>query len=123
MFPEKPKNKKMVYLDNAATTPMDSVVFSAMSKYLKKEYGNPSTLYSIGVMAKEKMENARKQVANVLFTQPDAIIFTGGGTESINLALLGFARKHKRKRQTYYYHQSGTSCGFAYFTTIGKRRL
>lgn len=97
MFPIKPKIKKQVYLDNAATTPMEPGVFKVMSQYLKKEYGNPSTLYSIGVKAKKTIENARKQVADVLFTQPDAIIFTGGGTESINLALLGLARKHKEK--------------------------
>lgn len=97
MFPIKPKTKKQVYLDNAATTPIDPVVFKVMSQYLKTEYGNPSTLYAIGVKAKEVIENARKQVADVLFTQPDAIIFTSGGTESINLALLGFARKHKEK--------------------------
>lgn len=97
MFPKRPKNKRVVYLDNAATTPMDPKVISVVSNYLKKEYGNPSTLYSIGVAAKEKMENARKKVADILFTQPDTIIFTNGGTESINLALLGCARKHKSK--------------------------
>lgn len=97
MFPKKSKNKKIVYLDNAATTPLDADVFKTMSNCLKKEYGNPATLYSIGVSAKTKMENARKKMADILFTQPDAIIFTNGGTESINLALLGFARRHLEK--------------------------
>lgn len=97
MFPPKSKNKKLVYLDNAAATPVDRQVADIMYRHLKNDYGNPSTLYSVGVAAKKEMEKARKKVADILFTQPDGIIFTGGGTESVNLALLGAAHRHKEK--------------------------
>ena len=92
MFPKKPNKIKPVYLDNAAATPTDLTVVKAMKK---AGYYNPSALYAGAVKEREKIDRARYEVAQVLGTQPDTIIFTGSGTESINLALLGTARKHK----------------------------
>jgi len=95
MFPQEPKNKKIVYLDNAAATSCSRDVFDAMKPYFQEKYGNPSAFYSIGVTARKAIEDSRKTVADLLHAQPDTIIFTSGGTESINLGILGFARKHK----------------------------
>jgi cysteine desulfurase len=83
------KMKKQIYLDNAATTPVDSEVLKAMLPYLKEKFGNPSSIHSLGQEAKEAMENARKQVASVINASPEEIIFTSGGTEADNLALKG----------------------------------
>lgn len=92
MFFNKPQ--KTIYLDHAATTPIDECVLAAMLPYMKEQYGNPSALYKKGVETKQAIESARKQVADVLFTQPDTITFTGSATESNNMALFGVARAH-----------------------------
>ncbi len=80
---------KRIYLDNSATTPVDKRVEKAMRPYLRKEFGNPSALYKEGVMAKGAVELSRRTVAESLSAQPDEIIFTGSGTESDNLAIMG----------------------------------
>jgi len=87
-----------VYLDHAAAAPLDSRVLAAMRPWLTKNFANPSALYAAAVAAREAIEQARKKVADILFTQPDTIIFTSGGTESINLALQGVARKHENTK-------------------------
>ncbi len=86
-----------IYLDNAATTPLDPRVFEAMAPYYLKGYGNPSSLHSFGADARDAVEGARAKVAKTLHTRPESIIFTSGGTESNNLALKGiaFANRHK----------------------------
>lgn len=89
MFPPLPKKKKIIYLDHAAATPMDEKVLKAMKPYFSVDFANPSSLYSLGVRAKNAVENARKKIADILFTQPDTIYFTSGGTESNNLAIIG----------------------------------
>lgn len=81
-----------VYLDYAATTPVDPRVMAAMEPYGETEYGNPSSLYRAGRRAKDALDGARATVARLLHARPEEIIFTGGGTESINLALFGTAR-------------------------------
>lgn len=78
-----------IYLDYAATTPTDPRVVQAMQKYWSEEYGNPSSLYALGQSAKQAINHSRQTVAKFLNCSPDEIIFTGGGTESINLALKG----------------------------------
>ena len=88
------KKKKTVYLDHAAATPMDPSVQKAMAPYQMEYFGNPSALYSLGVASKKALETARESVANFLSVTPDTIFFTRGGTESINMAILGAARKH-----------------------------
>lgn len=78
---------KNVYLDNAATTPLDSAVLEAMLPYLKTHFGNPSSTYSFGRKAKKALEESRKTVADLLNAEPKQIIFTSGGTEADNLIL------------------------------------
>jgi len=81
-----------VYLDNAATTPMDPRVLEAMLPHLGERRGNPSSLHSSGAAAREAVEDARESLASLLGASPEEISFTGGGTESDNLAVLGLAR-------------------------------
>ncbi len=84
--------KRKIYLDYAATTPIDAGVFKAMSPYLKEEYGNPSSIYSLGERAEMAIEKARKNVADFLKCQPEEIIFTGSATEANNLAIKGLIK-------------------------------
>lgn len=86
-----------MYLDNSATTEISKEVLSAMEPYLKENFGNPSTLYSIGRESKKALELARKQVADSINAKTDEIIFTSGGSESDNLAIKGIAFKLKSK--------------------------
>lgn len=83
-----------VYLDHAATTYLDPRVKESMEPYWSEEYGNPSSLYRKGRRAKEALDNARQTVARILNCRPEEIIFTGGGTEAINLAIFGAARSY-----------------------------
>ncbi len=86
-----------IYLDHAATTPMDPRVYEAMKPYCMEEFGNPSSICKRGQQAKNALEQARLTVSNLLGANPEEIIFTSGGTESDNLALLGVARANKHK--------------------------
>lgn len=76
-----------IYLDNAATTPMDPLVIEAMLPYLQSHFGNPSSIYSFGREARTAIENSRKTVARILKASPGEIFFTSGGTESDNTAI------------------------------------
>jgi cysteine desulfurase len=89
--------KRLVYLDHAATTLLDPEVFLAMKPYFAQNFGNPSSLYKLGVEAYKAIENSRKTIAHILHALPDTIIFTSGGTESANMAILGIARAHKKQ--------------------------
>ncbi|MCA9863848.1 MAG: cysteine desulfurase family protein [Thermomicrobiales bacterium] len=80
-----------VYLDHAATTPLDPVVLAAMEPYLTAAYGNPSSLYRLGQEARAAVDTARAQAASVLGCAPGEVLFTSGATESNNLALRGAA--------------------------------
>ena len=77
-----------VYLDNAATTPLDKEVFEAMTPYLLDHFGNPSSHHQHGREAKVAIETCRATIANLLNALPEEIIFTGGGTEADNTAIL-----------------------------------
>src|SRR3989338_4813245 len=92
------KNNSMnpIYLDHASTTPVDPAVLKAMQPYYNKIYANPSSIHAAGQEAKEAVEEARKKVAEILHCLPEEIIFTSGGTESINLALKGIALPKKK---------------------------
>jgi cysteine desulfurase len=81
-----------VYLDNAATTPVDPQVLEAMLPHLGGRRGNPSSLHASGAAAREAVEEAREPVAELIGAAPDEICFTSGGTEADNLAILGLAR-------------------------------
>jgi len=78
-----------IYLDNAATTPLDPRVREAMLPYLEEVYGNPSSLHWAGRQAREAVSKARARVADLLHARPGEIVFTASGTESSNLALIG----------------------------------
>ncbi len=80
---------KRIYLDYAATTPVDAKVLAAMKLYFSQKFGNPMSIHSFGQEAREAVEKARKQVADFLRCDPDEIIFTSGATESNNLAIKG----------------------------------
>jgi len=77
----------MIYLDHNATTPIDERVLDAMLPFLTTFYGNPSSLYRQGRVARSAIETAREQVASLVGAQPAQVIFTSGGTEANNLAL------------------------------------
>jgi cysteine desulfurase len=80
---------KKIYLDNSATTPLDRKVISAMKKYWRKSFGNPSSIHKMGVEAKNVLEKARKVIADFLNAHDREIVFTSGGTEANNLAIFG----------------------------------
>ncbi len=79
----------MIYMDHAATTPVDEAVLAAMKPYFTEHFGNPSSIYSLGRDAKEAVNEAREEIANLLGAKSSEIIFTSGATESNNLALKG----------------------------------
>ena len=86
-----------VYADNAATTAMSQTAIRAMLPYMDKVYGNPSSLHSVGQEAKEALEKARETVAKHLGCTPREIIFTSGGSEADNQAIISAARFGARK--------------------------
>lgn len=81
-----------IYLDHAAATPLDERVLHEMLPYLTSEYGNPSSLHYFGQKARSAVQHARSQVAHGLGAAPEDIVFTSGGTEADNLAILGYLR-------------------------------
>lgn len=89
-------NKK-IYLDYAAMTPIDSEVLEKMQDYYSFDFGNPSSMYRSGRLAKAEIFKARKIIAQNINARPEEIIFTGSGTESDNLAIFGVAQKYKDK--------------------------
>ena len=88
-----------VYADNAATTAMSQVAIDAMLPYFNKVYGNPSSLHSVGQEAKEALDAARATVAECLGCEPREIIFTSGGSEADNQAIISAARFGARKNK------------------------
>jgi cysteine desulfurase len=82
------KHQPIIYLDNNATTQVDPRVFEAMLPWLRDEYGNPSSVYSMGKRAARALDTAREQVASLINCAPDELIFTSCGSESINSAIL-----------------------------------
>ena len=86
-----------IYMDNAATTPVNTEVLKEMYPMFKDNFGNPSTIYSIGKRAKEKIENSRKLVAKALGANAKEIFFTSCGTESDNWAIKGAAFEGLKK--------------------------
>jgi len=95
---------KRVYMDYAATTPIDKEVIKEMLPYFDKYYGNASSIHSFGRDAFDAVEKAREQVADLLSSDAEEIIFTSGGTESDNLAIKGAAYYNKEKRGSKGYH-------------------
>ncbi len=83
----------MIYLDYNATTPLAPEALVAMRPFLEQHHGNPSSIHSAGRIARAAIDDARDRIARLLGAKPHEIIFTGGGTESDNLAILGLARQ------------------------------
>jgi len=90
---------KKVYLDYAATTPIDPAVFKAMSAFLKKDFGNPSSVHSFGQKARSAVEESRQKIAGFLGCSGQEVIFTGSATEADNLSIKGLV-KGVKPRQT-----------------------
>lgn len=88
---------QIIYLDHAATTPLDPEVFAAMEPWFTEHYGNPSSSYTLGYDARKTVDIARSTIAEVLNCSPQEIIFTAGGTESDNIAVFGVARQAQKK--------------------------
>ena len=83
---------RKIYLDNAATTPLDPEVLDAMLPYMKEHHGNPSAIHSFGRTTRAAVETSRRKVAELLNCAPGEIIFTSGGTEADNMAINGSVR-------------------------------
>ena len=86
-----------IYADHAATTAMSEAAIEAMTRCMREEYGNPSSLYRIGQQAKEVLEQAREEVASVIGALPREIYFTSGGSEADNQAIRSAALAGKKK--------------------------
>ena len=87
----------MIYLDHNATTPLSPAVLDAMRPYLERWHGNPSSIHAAGREVRAAIDDARDRLAKLLGARPHEIIFTGGGTEADNLAIIGLARKNAER--------------------------
>jgi cysteine desulfurase len=89
---------RLIYLDNAATTPLHPRALEAMMPYLTSSYGNPSATYALAKTSGDAVQRARRGVASILGCRPTEVVFTSGGTESINTAIKGVAFQQKKAR-------------------------
>jgi cysteine desulfurase len=89
---------KRIYMDYAATTPVDPEVVKAMSPYFSDVFGNPSSIHSCGQEARKAVESAREVLADFIGARPEEVVFTSGGTESDNFALKGVAYANENKK-------------------------
>lgn len=90
-------DKKLIYLDNAATTKLSDEAFEAMLPYLKEDYANPSAIYSFAEKSHRAIDEARATIAKIIGAKPEEIYFTGGGSESDNWALKATAEAYSQK--------------------------
>lgn len=102
---------KTVYVDNAATTAMSDRAIGAMTPYLKEVYGNPSSLHTVGQIAKEALDKARAEIASLVGAKPNEIYFTSGGSEADNQAIrsaayAGLAKNKKHIVSTAFEHHA-----------------
>ena len=88
---------KIRYFDHAATTPVKKEVLEEMLPFLEEKCGNPSSLYTLGRESKKAIEEARKRVAALINCEPNEVYFTGGGSESDNMAIKGIAYANMNK--------------------------
>ncbi len=88
---------RTVYFDYNATTPIDPAIQAAMLPFLEEIFGNPSSIHHVGRRARAILDEARERTARILGSKPSEIIFTSGGTESVNLAIFGTARLLREK--------------------------
>lgn len=90
-------NSKYIYLDNNSTTPIHPRVFEEMIPYFKEEFANPNSNHHFGKKINEKVNEARKQIAEFINADPNELIFTSGATEAINLAIKGVSENYNFK--------------------------
>lgn len=88
---------KRVYMDHSATTPVDSEVVRVMTETLTSNFGNPSSLHAFGEEARQALLKARKQLAALISADISEIVFTSGGTEANNMAIIGAAQARKNR--------------------------
>jgi len=91
------RTKQIIYLDHAATTPVDPTVFKKMEPYFSQKYGNPSSAHQKGDEARQAVEKARQEIAEFLDCSPEEIFFTGSATESDNWIIRGVVEKFRRE--------------------------
>ena len=91
------KEKQIYYFDHNATTPIDNEVFKAVVPYYEQLYGNPSSSYYIGRQVRDKIENARSNIANYFNMNPEGVMFTSSGSEADNMIIKGIALGNKDK--------------------------
>jgi len=87
----------LIYLDNAASTQIHSEVIDEMIPFLKEQYGNASSIHSLGRLSHNAIQNARKKIADLIHCQPEEILLTSGGTESNNTTLFGISNSNSKK--------------------------
>ena len=87
----------MIYLDNAASTPVHEKVIEEMLPYFREQYGNPSSIHRHGRLANAAIQNSRKRIASLINANSNEILITSGGTESNNTAIYGIASQNKGK--------------------------
>ncbi|MHA2373589.1 MAG: cysteine desulfurase family protein [Candidatus Thorarchaeota archaeon] len=90
-------SKPQTYLDYQSSKPVDPRVIDEMKPYFSEKYGNPSALHQVGDVATEALEESRKRIAEFINADTDEIVFTSGATEAINMGLIGYAMRNKRK--------------------------
>ena len=122
---------KEVYLDNSATTMAYRSVGELVQKVMCEDYGNPSSMHNKGVEAEKYIKEAKETISKLLKVNAKEIIFTSGGTESDNLALIGAAKANRRagmcagqskERKSSDHFLCGTSCHFEYNALSGRGR-
>ncbi|MEM2914776.1 MAG: cysteine desulfurase family protein [Candidatus Bathyarchaeia archaeon] len=89
---------RKVYVDYAATTPLDPTVLEAMTPYFTLVYGNASSIHAMGLEARQAIEDSRKTIAGFMNAEPEELIFTGSATEANNMVLKGFAFKEGKRK-------------------------
>ena len=87
---------RQIYLDNAATTPLLPEVRDEVIRSLTEDFGNPSSLHRLGLQSERRIKESRNSIAQLMNVPADSVIFTSGGTEANNLAILGTTRARKR---------------------------
>ena len=91
------KENKEIYLDNSATTKIDPQILKIVARIAEESYGNPSSIHRKGREAERNLNASRKELAGLLGVKDNEIIFTSGGTEANNMAILGLARRYRKK--------------------------
>ena len=86
-----------IYLDNAAAMRARAEALAAAMPYMAEQYGNPSSLHTPGLTAKKAIQKAREDIATCLWCKPNELVFTSGGTESINLGIKGFFEANRSR--------------------------